>query len=204
MLNIENLLKHKFPFELTYTDIDLNEPFISSKVLYFTTKFLKIPYFNLLAELKPFISFLQSSAVKNINLIYESIYTVFLWEENDETENLPIITFKLKGEPCVNFEKYQFYKENFKKCLNSSENYLICVKATYYYGEENIYENEDTKPTPLLKSFKIDKCIICLENDSNILFNECNHKCLCFECEKINQFKKCPYCGKGVSRRIKI
>ena len=202
MLNIENLLIHKFPFEVTHTDIDRDEPFINSKVLYFTTKFLKIPYFNLLAELKPFISFLQSSAVKNINLIYESIYTIFLQGETDEPENLPIITFKLKGEPCVNFEKYRFYKENFKKCLNSSLNYLICVKATYYF--DPTIGQEDIETMPLIKSFKQDKCVVCLENEPNILFNECNHICICFECEKITQFKKCPCCRSIVYKRIKI
>ena len=114
MLNIENLLKHKFPFELTHTDIDRDEPFINSKVLCFGTKFYKIPCFNLLAELKPFISFLQSSAVKNINQIYKSRYTIFLCKQDEETENFPIITFNVEGEPSVNFVKYRFYKKKLK------------------------------------------------------------------------------------------
>ena len=190
MSNIENLLKHKFPFELIHTDIDRNEPYVNSKVLCFRTEFYKIPLFNLLAELKPFISFLQSSAVKNINQIYKSRYTTFLCKEDEETENFPIRTFKLKGEPSVNFEKYQFYKKIFKKCLNSSGNYWIWVTATYYYGEESIFEDFETMP--LIKSFKIDKCVVCLESEPNILFNECNHICICFECEKITQFKNAP------------
>ena len=64
MMKLENLFKHKIPFKLTYTDINRYEPYIDSKVLYFVTKFTKIPYVNLLAELKPFISFLHSSAIK--------------------------------------------------------------------------------------------------------------------------------------------
>ena len=208
MMKLENLFKHKIAFKLTYSDIDRYEPYRDSKVLYFTTKFTKIPYVNLLAELKPFISFLHSSAVKNLSPFSESIYSVFLFEENndyddndDDPENLLIITFNHNVQACVNFEKYIFHKKNFKKCVTSSSNFSICVTATYYFQTDAM---EDFELTPLLKSFKTDHCIVCFENDPNILFTDCKHICICCECEKTTQFKKCPCCRSLVYERIKI
>ena len=57
---------------------------------------------------------------------------------------------------------------------------------------------EDFEPMPLIKSFKEEKCVICLENDPNILFNECKHICICCECEKMTHFKTCPCCRELV------
>ena len=116
MMKLENLFKHKIPFKLTYTDIDMYEPYVDSKVLHFRTEFTKIPYVNLLVELKPFISFIHSSAVKDFGPCLESIYSVILFEEkndnDDDPENLLIITFNHNVKTCLNFEKYIFYKKN--------------------------------------------------------------------------------------------
>ena len=42
------------------------------------------------------------------------------------------------------------------------------------------------------KTFKQDKCVICLTNPSNILFCNCGHLCLCKKCNEIKNLKKCP------------
>ena len=41
------------------------------------------------------------------------------------------------------------------------------------------------------KTFKEDKCVICLTNPPNILFCNCGHLCLCKKCNKIKNLKKC-------------
>ena len=69
---------------------------------------------------------------------------------------------------------------------------------------ENEYNDHSIPPKPLKESFRIDKCVICLENEPNILFNDCYHICTCLECEKIKPSVKCPYCRTEISRRIKI
>ena len=69
---------------------------------------------------------------------------------------------------------------------------------------ENEYNDHPIPPKPLEESFRIDKCVIYLENEPNILFNDCVHICTCFECEKIKPSVKCPYCRTKISRRIKI
>ena len=46
------------------------------------------------------------------------------------------------------------------------------------------------------KTFKIDKCVVCMEAKPNVLFCECGNICLCVSC--LNQIKsiyKCPLCN---------
>ena len=44
------------------------------------------------------------------------------------------------------------------------------------------------------KTFKNDLRVICLERIPNVLFCSCGHVCICEECNKTNNFEKCPIC----------
>ena len=44
------------------------------------------------------------------------------------------------------------------------------------------------------KSFKSDKCVICLTNPPNVLFCDCGHIAICVECDKKRSFVLCPIC----------
>ena len=52
------------------------------------------------------------------------------------------------------------------------------------------------------KTFKEDKCIICRENDSNILFCDCDHMVICEECFNKLRNGKCPKC-RTVSKNVR-
>ena len=45
-----------------------------------------------------------------------------------------------------------------------------------------------------LKTFKLEQCVICLENTPNVLFCNCGHLCVCKTC--IMNFTNCPMCKK--------
>ena len=45
------------------------------------------------------------------------------------------------------------------------------------------------------KSFKIEKCVVCLEEEPKVLFCNCGHTAICVECSKIEQFDRCPSCN---------
>ena len=47
-------------------------------------------------------------------------------------------------------------------------------------------------------------CIICLDNEKNVLIQGCNHYVLCDKCEPKLYRKKCPLCQKSYSRVIKV
>ena len=53
------------------------------------------------------------------------------------------------------------------------------------------------------KIFKSEKCIICLNNPSNVLFCFCGHIPICSECNEINPLDNCPICKtKNIVKRI--
>ena len=58
----------------------------------------------------------------------------------------------------------------------------------------NNNNNEEIIPINEEKTFKSDLCAICLEKIPNVLFCSCGHICICEECNKTNNFKKCPIC----------
>lgn len=63
----------------------------------------------------------------------------------------------------------------------------LCVNTTKY--EYNIKcsicytKNKITEHTPLIKGLILE-CCICMVNDANVVFTECNHINTCFECVK--------------------
>ena len=52
--------------------------------------------------------------------------------------------------------------------------------------------------------YYIDECVVCLTNPPNILFTNCLHYCICYECETMNAFEICPYCKNKILMKIKI
>ena len=88
----------------------------------------------------------------------------------------------------------------------------MSVKVGYVYEHlQDIYydyldrtepnHKDDEPPTPL-KSFRTDTFVICLIKESNILFTDCRHICICLECEEIKPLGKCPYCKVNISTKI--
>ena len=53
-------------------------------------------------------------------------------------------------------------------------------------------------------AYKIDQCVICLTNPSNILYNPCLHVCVCSQCDDKGEFKKRPYCREKIEETIII
>ena len=53
---------------------------------------------------------------------------------------------------------------------------------------------EDPKIINLLKIFKCDECIICLNEKPSVLFCNCGHLCYCVKCYKIKTPFTCPIC----------
>ena len=52
----------------------------------------------------------------------------------------------------------------------------------------------DKTPINDFKTFKVEQCVICLENILNVLFCNCGHICICESCKK--EFTNCPICKK--------
>ena len=54
--------------------------------------------------------------------------------------------------------------------------------------------NEEVKIINPSKIFKSEECVICLTNQSNVLFCNCGHIPICTECYKLKRLSACPVC----------
>ena len=90
-----------------------------------------------------------------------------------------------------------------KDVVNHNYKLELSIRATCFI-ESDSSDEEEEPPKPIEESFKTDTCVICLDKEPNILFTDCNHICMCLECEKIKPSVKCPYCRNEISKRIKI
>ena len=85
----------------------------------------------------------------------------------------------------------------------------FCITVKIYRSHEYMFEflieqhnlNQNSKPKKQIqiinveKTFKEDKCVICLTKPPNILFCNCGHQVLCEECSKTGEgLKDCPIC----------
>ena len=56
-------------------------------------------------------------------------------------------------------------------------------------------DEESVPPKPIEKTFKSDQCVICLEEEPNVLFCNCGHICICEKCAS-HRYNNCPVCKK--------
>ena len=221
MSKIENLFTHTIPFN--FGSEYFGEGAIS-RTLFCTKDTTKdsISVYSvddLFNKLKPFISYLQS------------VTTVTPYRGDQPNKSIYDIFLNVKGEPYLRsvitiiFDKIdpniKIYKDETRCNKYLRYSFEISVNVVKYYplrGEtsrrfleqessserDDEYDNDDTvEPKPHEESFRIDKCVICLENEPNILFTDCNHMCTCSECEKIKLSVKRSYCRTEISKRIK-
>ena len=67
--------------------------------------------------------------------------------------------------------------------------------GNYFYSEhEEEKEKEEELTINDFRTFKIEQCVICLDNTPNVLFCNCGHLCVCKTC--IMNFTNCPVCKK--------
>ena len=65
----------------------------------------------------------------------------------------------------------------------------------------DFYENDETRSGGMeeatinaRKTFKSDKCVICITNTPNVLFCNCGHIAICVECDEVKSLNTCPVC----------
>ena len=101
----------------------------------------------------------------------------------------------------LDYDKDFFNKEFFEKWEDCPYEIRIIEIATIKQEEEDEDEEEEI---PIIKTFKEDKCIICLENKPNILYEHCRHIPTCSKCEEIEKLNKCPICRRIATLKFKI
>ena len=96
-------------------------------------------------------------------------------------------TIKNEIETKIYKGQFLFFEKPFK---------LLLEMKVYFtpegYGEEK-RQKEKEKTINELKTFKLEQCVICLENTPNVLFCNCGH--ICKTC-MVFKLDNCPVCKK--------
>ena len=128
-------------------------------------------------------------------------------EEKDRSDYKKLM--RVDVEPGFNLSEFRVV------ILDHRNDYYSCpiqiyvdAYGCYRFGNEVVEESEaeskaETEDKPImLKAYKEDKCMVCYNNESKILFYDCAHYCVCCEYEERNAFKKCPYCRTRILTKI--
>ena len=102
------------------------------------------------------------------------------------------VEYYLISHDQLHYDKDFFNKEFFEKWEDCPYEIRIIEIATIKQEEDEDeeitivqeYEHENGK-IPIIKTFKEDKCIICLENEPNILYVHCRHIPTCSNVKKL-------------------
>ncbi len=83
------------------------------------------------------------------------------------------------------------------------------VAPFYNIGTKNITIIESSDEFKLLHTriFLVNECVICLNNNTNIIYLPCGHKCNCIECYsdlKNLNINKCPLCRRMITDSITL
>ena len=197
MTKVENLLKHKIPFQLCRDSICHYNNLIAKKLSY-KTKPIKL-YIedkeDLYDKLKPILHYLVSEHMieepegyyynrSNFNITVE-IEDNYYYDRNI----IEALFFELSP---VDDTRYGLV---FMKTDYNDEDRLLCS----YLLEINIdmlchyYKLEEETKIPTKISYKYDDCVICLANLPNVLFNNCGHTYVCHNCDR-ESLNSCPMC----------
>ena len=106
--------------------------------------------------------------------------------------------FIFRGPDFIEFDPYGIYSYSLEIYVDAYCCYVLDEIEDHHESEDK----EDESIT--LKSYKEDKCVVCLKNKPKILFYDCVHYCVCHECEERKPFKKCPCCRTRILIKIII
>ena len=189
---------------------------------------------DLFKKVKPFLLYLMSmSNTKTIQeyQLFNGVYDILI-KTYDQKYDLGftfkrLLRFEIDYRNDLNFSDIDFqeYNESYNKYFQKP--FEIHIDVNNYYKtvldedeDENESESEDEPEEeeitivqeyerengkiPIIKTFKEDKCIICLENKPNILYEHCRHIPTCSKCEEIENLNKCPICRRIATLKFKI
>ena len=155
--------------------------------------------FNLIWTIKPFTeglfqaTFYEDRTIRDYALGF--IIMIRIGEEVVQAGEFYFRSDRNPFEPKMEGLKLNLNLPSYLKYL-----YEIIVMVQLFYISDEV----PVLPKPLEKTFNHDQCVICLDRKPNVLFIECNHTCVCNECEEAHPSTQCPCCRTKISRRLLI
>ena len=93
---------------------------------------------------------------------------------------------------------HTLFVEEYLETTNSDNEMLV--------GWQEEESDEDEIYIPPTETYREDYCVICLEEEPNILYLDCGHIAVCDRCDRSKKTgrKNCDMCRSEILERIKI
>ena len=119
--------------------------------------------------------------------------------EENVCYEIPLKPFKI----MMVFKMYLESNQSVDEEINAESNDHVNDEINYE-SDESVNEEINLPKILTEPSFKCVECVICLTNLSNVLFCDCGHICICFECDILKCLDTCPMCRVKSTIKRKI
>ena len=139
-----------------------------------------------------FIEKFKNYRIQNENVTESSFNLYVSFDDDDDLPDKHIYSMGYNNIlQKVNIEN------KFTDNISIESNFRVCINISLYVSYEE-YNDEYNDDNILIKPKKESECVVCYNNNANILFLDCLHICVCFECNEKGNFSKCPLCRKKI------
>ena len=113
----------------------------------------------------------------------------------------------LTEEECLQLEREiredeEAYYGGYSRDINPEEEHFLferqrreMVETDYSDSDDDDDEEKEELSINDFKTFKLEQCVICLEEEPKVLFCNCGHLCICEKC-LVHRYDNCPVCKK--------
>ena len=226
---MEGLFKHNIKFELlrestinyTSTNSFRNDVVLVSKIISNFRSLEVIDAEDLIIIVKPFLYYLASKyQLDKITIrFYKTNLSVSISFPDDHCSFSVInsyVLFEEVGDLQVMELVAAFHRESVEAFRRKPFKMVIELNAEYfsdfeYETDEDEFNSDDETDEEinnndtirLIQFFKTDKCVICLTEETKILYIKCGHLCTCSSCDN-NNLIRCPSCRAKIHFKATI
>ena len=129
---------------------------------------------------------LYSADTNDINFWQERIYERPLGYIQEKIEYIE------ENEYYISYQKPLRVEIMFKTRIQRE---AFHTQISYSDSDDNDDEEKEELSINDFKTFKLEQCVICLEEEPKVLFCNCGHLCICEKC-LVHRYDNCPVCKK--------
>ena len=170
-------------------------------------------------RIRPYVYYLASKISKKRNREYEFTVIVdikVIFNNEPETydgivlvEDYTLISYVDDDMIFTDSHANMIFNDEQEEKLNNNP-FVIQVELEAKWNLPNNSDNEDTEnervsipiPPVLFSTYRTETCVICLDNEPNILVTNCGHINICTACEKVRALSDCPSCRSTIQRKF--
>ena len=188
------------PFKLIQEDVDSNDNCI--RVVYCTGEIED-------QTTKEEIYIISKMYFDNLFAKYKSYH---INDEPSTESSYELYIDLIENEEVIHKDIYSMSYDNIEEKINIENKFddnsiidgLFCIVIKITKFDFNPEEDYDYY-REIRTTINEEECVICYENPPNILYSDCCHISVCYECDTKGRFSSCPLCRRKIkTQKIKI